>query len=267
MRLLLAAAIVLVSGAFGCASTPDAARDTASELAPSGTLRIGVVGARARSATFVTIKADGTPRGVPADLGRALARAVGLPIAFRVAPNSGELTQWLASGEVDIAFLPVDAQRRQRVDFGPEYYSYESTYLVRPASPIRSLAEIDRPGMRIVALSDTVTLRVLQRTLKNASITPVRSIDVAVGMLRSGEADALALGRTALPGVAAVVPGSTILEESFLRSSVAIALPKHRPHALAFATRFINEAKQSGEVRRAFEAAGVKPLPPAGGEH
>ena len=265
MRLRWVAMLVLVASLFGCASAPDASRDARSELAPTGTLRVGVVAAHARSATFVTLEADGQPRGVPADLGRALAHASGLAVEFRIAPNSGQLTDWLASGDIDVAFLPVDEQRRKRVDFGPEYYSFESTYLVRPGMAARTLAEIDRPGMRVVGLSNTATIRAAQHSLKSASIVPVRSVDAATAMLRSGGADALALGRGALPAIAGQLPGSAILAESFLRSGVAIAIPKNRPRALELAKRFMDEAKESGEVRRAFEAAGVKP-PPAPGK-
>jgi polar amino acid transport system substrate-binding protein len=38
---------------------------------------------------------------------------------------------------------------------------------------------------------------------------------------------------------------------------VAIAVPKSRPLALAYASRFLEEAKRSGLVRRAFDKAGL----------
>jgi hypothetical protein len=40
----------------------------------------------------------------------------------------------------------------------------------------------------------------------------------------------------------------------------AIAVPKNRPNALAYATAFMEEAKASGMVRRAFADAGLKDL-------
>ena len=42
------------------------------------------------------------------------------------------------SGALDVAFMPVDAERRERVDFGPTYFIIESTYLVRAGSDIKA---------------------------------------------------------------------------------------------------------------------------------
>src|SRR5437764_110767 len=61
---------------------------TMKELATTGKLRVGVVAAPSMSAFFVTKDAAGQPRGVTADLGAALAKKLGVPVEFMVAPNS-----------------------------------------------------------------------------------------------------------------------------------------------------------------------------------
>ena len=53
------------------------------------------------------------------------------------------------------------------------------------------------------------------------------------------------------------LPGSRVLEGSFNRVGVAIAVPKNRPNALAYATQFIEDAKGSGLLRRMFDDAGL----------
>jgi polar amino acid transport system substrate-binding protein len=77
-------------------------------------------------------------------------------------------------------------------------------------------------------------------------------------MMRDGQADAIALGRESLTGVAPKVPGSRILEGGFLNSTTAVAVPKGKPVALAYVSAFVEEAKASGLVRRAFESVGLK---------
>jgi len=62
-------------------------------------------------------------------------------------------------------------------------------------------------------------------------------------MLSAGAADAFALTHDALPALAARLPGSRILDGSFLQSGVAIAVPKNRLNALAYATTFMEDAK------------------------
>src|SRR5882672_7418550 len=87
------------------------------ELIPTGKLRVGVVFAPAPSAFFVVKDAHGQPRGVTVDLASELAQALGAPIEFMVAPNSGLVTDAAESGAIDVAFMPVDEERRKRVEF------------------------------------------------------------------------------------------------------------------------------------------------------
>jgi len=227
------------------------------ELASTGKLRVGVVAAPALSAFFVIKDAAG-PRGVTADLGSALAKHLGMPVEFFVAPNSGEVTDALAAGAIDVAFMPVDEERKKRVDFGPAYVMAESTYLVTAASGITTLAEVDRPGVRVVGIANTTTIRSAARTLKSTGVTAATSVDEAMAMMRGGRADAFALSHDSLPPLAAGLPGARILDGAFQQTGIAIAVPKNRPQALAAVTAFMEGAKRSGAVRRALDAAGFK---------
>ena len=227
------------------------------EIAPTGTLRVGVVFAPIATAFFVTKDADGRPHGVTVDLGTALADKLGVPVEFLVAPNSGEVTQATSTGAVDVAFMPVDAERRKKVDFGPAYFVVESTYLARGGSGIATLADVDRPHVRVVGIADTTTIRSAARSLASATIVPVPSVDAAMALLRAGQADAFALSRDSLPPLAAALPGSRILDGAFQVTGIAVAVPKNRPAALAYASAFIEEAKASGLVRRALDRAGM----------
>jgi polar amino acid transport system substrate-binding protein len=228
------------------------------ELASSGKLRVGVVAAPAMSAFFVTRDAAGQPRGVTVELGTALAQRLGVPVEFLVAPNSGEVTDALCAGAIDVTFMPVDAERKQRVEFGPPYFVVESTYLVPAGSGIRTLAEVDRSGVRVVGIANTTTIRSAARSLKNTTIVAACSVDEAVAMLRAGQSDAFALSHDSLPPLAAGLPGSRILAGGFQQTVIAIAVPKNRPQALAAVTAFMADAKASGLVRRALDAAGFK---------
>ena len=111
-----------------------------------------------------------------------------------VAPNTGVLTDALASAAIDVTFMPVDEERKKRLDFGPAYSLVESTYMVTAASGIRTLAEVDRPGVRVVGIANTTTIRAAGRSLINTTPIAATSIDDAVAMLRAGQADAFALG-------------------------------------------------------------------------
>jgi polar amino acid transport system substrate-binding protein len=227
------------SGTFSDGPTPSQRW----KVAPTGKLRVGVVSAPAKSALFVVKDAGGEPRGVTVDLGKELARKLGVPIEFFVASNSGELVDAMSSAAIDVTFMPIDDERRERVDFGPAYFIVESTYLVRAGSDIKSLSEVDRPNVRVVGIANTATLRGAACSLKNTTIAAVKSIGEATEMLRAGTADAFALTHDALPPLAARLPGSRILDGSFLQTGIDIAVPKNRPNALAYVTAFMENAR------------------------
>jgi polar amino acid transport system substrate-binding protein len=196
------------------------------ELVPTGKLRFGVAFAPKMSALFVIKQADGSPRGIT----------------------------------VDAAFMPVDDERKKRLDFGPAYCAVESTYMVMPASGIKTLAEVDRAGVRVVGVANTTTIRAAARTLQHTQPIAATSIDEAIVLLRDGKADAFALGRDSLPDFVAMFPGSFIVDGGFQQTVIAIAVPKGRLEALGKVTEFMREAKASGAVRRAMDAAGMLDL-------
>src|ERR1700693_1343555 len=194
------------------------------ELAPSGRLRIGVAYAPSATPLFVVMDAAGAPHGVTVDLGRALAQRLGVAAEFVVAPNTNKLTEAVSTGAIDVSFMPADEERRKHVDFGPAYFIIEMTYLVGPASPIESIADVDRPDVTIVGVANSTTIRGAARTARTARIVGAKSVDEAMSMMRAGTAQAFALTHDALPPLQKTFPGSRILDGAFQTTGVAVAV-------------------------------------------
>jgi polar amino acid transport system substrate-binding protein len=197
-------------------------------------------------------------KGVTVDLIGCFAAAVKLPLVLQVYDNSGQVTDAVAKGECDIAFMPQDTERAKRVDFGPPYYLIESTYLVPAGSTIKSIEEVNRPGRLIIAISNTTTARSARRTAPNASVEEVPSVDQMTEMARQGQGDAFALSHDSFAGLLPKLPGARVLPGNFQQTGIAVAVPKERPLALKIATELLEAAKKSGVVRRALDAAGFK---------
>lgn len=259
MRSFAVLAAVLAALLGGCAGPVTVDREQArKELAPTGALRVAVAVSPAPSALYaIKDPASGRLRGVTIDLGSALAQSLGVPVEFVPYLASGEITAAAASGVWDVTFMPVDAERKKFVDFGGPYHLLQSTYLVAPNSAIRTLADANRAGVRIAGVAGTATFRASNRTAPLATHVTVAGVDAALALMREGKADAIALSRESLSGLAAKLPGSRVLEGGFLNSTTAIAVPKNRPAALAYASEFIEHAKAAGDVRRAFDAIGL----------
>ncbi|AYG62920.1 transporter substrate-binding domain-containing protein [Rhizobium jaguaris] len=238
-------------------------RDAAfGELTPTGKLRVGIISAPAPSVLFAMRDGEEV-RGVTVDLAETLASQLGASLDIIVFMNSGACTEALEKGAIDVTFMPVDEERRKRVAFGPAYYVLESTYLVTGVSGIRTLTDVDREGIRVVGIANTTTIRASTRSLTKTVPTAQESIAVAVDLLLTGQAEALALSRDAFHTLLPSFPDARVLDGGFQQTGIAIAVAKAKPAALAFVTGFMNEAKASGLVRRALDSAGFAHEPVA----
>lgn len=235
-----------------------ASPDDIKQLAPAGRLRGGVVVAPAPSAFFAVKDDQGRVRGVTVDLLREFAGALNLPLDLHVFSNSGQVTDAVASGSCDLSFMPQDAARAERVDFGPAYCLIESTYLVPAGSTIRTIDEVNRPGVRIVAIANTTTMRSARRTAPQASVEEVSGVDVMTDMARKGQGDAFALSQDSFVTLLPRLPGARVLPGNFQQTGIGVAVRKGRPAALRLASELLEDAKKSGAVRRALDAAGFK---------
>jgi len=232
------------------------------ELSPTGKLRVGVVVASVASPLFAVKDKDrGQPRGVTVDLGTELAQRLGVPLELVTYDTTTALTDSATSGAWDVTFLPVTPERQTVLDFGPAYYFFENTYVVAADSPIRNLTDIDRPGVRVVAQEKSAPATHLSQSLKNATLL-IRpgSGEELHEMVQSRKVDAFAYGRPFLVSLAAKQPRARVLDGSFASFGLAVAVPKGRPAALEYVSGFVEKAKASGSVQRAFDNAGLKGL-------
>src|SRR5581483_116067 len=137
------------------------------------------------------------------------------------------------------------------------YYIFESTHLVPAGSAIKTLDDVDKPGVRVIGVANTTTGRAAEASLKSAKFTSFRSVQELIEELHAGRADAVALSRESLANFSKRFPGSHILSGAFWRTGVAVAVPKGQKARLAFVTNFLENAKVTGSVRRALDSAGL----------
>jgi polar amino acid transport system substrate-binding protein len=233
--------------------------DVMNELAPTGKLRVAIAVGPAPSALYA-IKDDATGqyRGVTVELGSAMAKKLGIPVEFLPHLASGEIQNSAASGKWDVTFMPVDEERKKIVDFGNAYHLLQSTYLVGPGAKLANVEEANASGVRIGGVADTATFRAAQRTAPKATFVALPGVDAAVAAMKAGEVDCIALSRESLSNLVTKIPGSRVLDGGFLNSSTAVAVPKGKPEALVYVSQFVEEAKSSGLVRRAFDAMNLQ---------
>jgi polar amino acid transport system substrate-binding protein len=226
------------------------------QVAPAGALRVAIAVSPSPSAQFAIRDGDNF-RGVAVTLGGALAQKLGVPAQILPHQASGEIQNSAADDKWDVAFLPVDEERKKFVDFGNAYHLLQSTFLVAPGSPMRSVKDANASGIAIGGVANTATFRAATKATPAATHVEFAKVDLAVAAMQEGRIQAIALSRESLSGLVGKLPGSRILDDAFLNSSTAVCVPKGRPAALAYVSEFIEEAKASGLVRRALDEMGL----------
>jgi len=228
----------------------------AAQLAPTGTLRVGIW-----TVPYFARERDGVLIGLVPDLGRELARRLDVPAALsgHAAPHG--LLDAFRADRLDVTFVGVTADRAEVIDFGPVILEIQTSYMVPAASSITSIADIDRPGVRIAVPSPSAQEAYLKKTIARARLVavPPEQPKAALGMLSAGEADAFSHVTPMLAIAQADLPGSRILPGSYFNVPIAIGLAKGRSTAAAdFARSFVEDARQAGLVQQAIERASVK---------
>src|ERR671923_377328 len=151
----------------GCASISTAPTPEARQaLAPTGKLRVGLQ--LANPLNVIRDSASGEMKGVGFDLGKELARRMGVPFEPVLYPSVGALLDSGKSGAWDVAFVGFSPARAKEWDFSARHLEVEFGYLVPAGSAISTMADVDRPGIRLAVQEKSGPDVFFTRMLKNA---------------------------------------------------------------------------------------------------
>jgi len=197
-------------------------------------------------------------KGVGFDLGKELARRLGVPFEPVLYPSVGALLESGKSGAWDVAFIGFSPARAKEWDFTALHLEIEFGYLIPAGSSIATMADVDRPGIRVAVQEKSQPDIFLSRTLKNAVVVRATSLAGTLEMLKSGRADVIFNIKPSLFEISNQLPGSRVLDGRPGIDPHAMAMPKGRDLGVAYARQFIEDAKSEGLVKAAIERAGLR---------
>ena len=229
-----------------------------SQLAPTGKLRVGI-----NLSNFLLTRTDprtGEHGGVAVDLGRELARRLGVPAEVIAYESPGKLADAASSNAWDVGFLGAEPQRANEIDFTAAYVEIEATYLVPPGSALQAIADVDRPGVRIAISGKSAYDLYLTRNLKHAELVRETGMDNVFKRFVEEKLDALAGLKPRLITDQQNLPGSRILHGRFTAVQQAIGTPKGRPAGAQYLHEFAEDVKRSGLVAQLIEKNNVRGL-------
>ena len=202
----------------------------------------------------------GELRGWTVDLVEALGARLGIKGVPVEHPTPPEAVKSVVSGVCDTSILGIEKVRAAEVDYTPGLIEADYSILVPGGSSIGSVADADKPGIRIAVVRNHASTLTLERMLKHATLVYADLPNPTFEIMRNGNADIMASLSEIMLRYAPQLPGSHVIEQRYGFNTLALAVRKGQADRLACLTEFVEEAKASGLVQRAIDRSGWKGL-------
>ncbi len=229
-----------------------------------------IVGMELDFPPFETIDTAGRPAGMSVDLAEALAQSLGRELRVENIPFVG-LIPALKSGRIDIIISSMTdtPQRRESIAFSDPYFQIGLALLVGKESPVRSVADLDRPGRTLVVRQGTTSEAWARGHTSQVRILALEKESAAVLEVLQGRADAFLYDQVAIWQQGKRHPDRTrVLLEPLQREQLAIGLRKDDTALRESINAFLKKFRAAGgfeklgdrylrEQKEAFKEQGI----------
>lgn len=229
-------------------------------LAPSGALRVGVY--LGSPTSMVRVPGTQESVGVALELGRALGQQLGVPVEITEFARVAAVLDAIKAEKLDMTFTNATPSRAKEIDFTEPLVQLELGLLVPVHTKIQSFADIDQPGIRLGVSQGSSSQAVLGQRLKQATIVPVASLEMAASLLQRNALDAFATNKGILFEMNENMAGFQVLQDRWGLENLAIAIPKGRQDAMPFVNAFAHMVRESGQLDLIVKRAGLRGMTP-----
>ncbi len=191
-------------------------------------------------------------------MGKELAKRLDVPFEQISYQRIADVLAGIKAGDVDFTVSNATPARAADVTFSQTVLSLELGYLVPAASPIATISDLERPGIRVGVTQGSTSQGTLPGLLPNATVVAAQNFQRAIEMLERQELDVFATNKPTLFEMSDQMPGARVLDGRWGVEHVAIAIPKGREAALEYLRRFVEEAQAGGLLSRTAERAGLR---------
>lgn len=204
---------------------------------------------------FAFQKPDGTFEGIDVDLMQSLATSLGVKVEW-VKTSWSNLMADFTGGKCDIAVggISVTLDRQKRAGFSTAYMVNGKTPIVRCAdvSKYQSVADIDKPGVKVIANPGGSNERFAKTNFKNATVTIHTDNITIFDEVLKGNADVFVtesaetiVQQRQKPGLCAVNP-----DKPLQYGEMAYLLPRGDVVTKDYIDQWLHLAKATGEYQR-----------------
>ena len=230
-------------------------QDLRESLAPTGKLRASLY--LGGPTNVIVHPTTGEMKGVGYEIGKELARRLGIPYEPVIYKTPKLLVDDIESDNWDVAFIARSSTREKIMKFSETYLSLEQGFLVPTDSSIKTMEEVDRPGIRVGVPAGGSVISRVAGVLSDEKLVEV-GMPRAAALMRSGAVDVFSANKGNLYQISDQLPGSRVLDGYFSVDEFALGIPAGRKIKMSLLNEFIEEIKSQGLIEAASKRAGVR---------
>ncbi len=230
-------------------------QDLRESLAPTGKLRASLY--LGGPTNVIVHPTTGEMKGVGYEIGKELARRLGIPYEPVIYKTPKLLVDDIESDNWDVAFIARSSTREKIMKFSETYLSLEQGFLVPTDSSIKTMEEVDRPGIRVGVPAGGSVISRVAGVLSDEKLVEV-GMPRAAALIRSGAVDVFSANKGNLYQISDQLPGSRVLDGYFSVDEFALGIPIGRKIKMSLLNEFIEEIKSQGLIEAASKRAGVR---------
>jgi polar amino acid transport system substrate-binding protein len=249
--IVVTAAAILMASAFGAF-----AQNAKEILAPKGKLRVGVY--LGSPTSMVRDPKTNEVHGLSFELGQELAKRLDVPFEQVSYQRISDVLEGMKAGDVDFTVSNSTPARAASVTFSQVLLTIELGYLVTANSPITTVADVQKPGLRIGVTQGSTSQGTIPKLLPGATVVPAQNYKRGIEMLERGEIDTYATNKPTLFEMSDQMPGSRLLEGRWGEEHLAVAIPREHEAGLDYIKRFVEDVQASGLLAKSVEQAGLR---------
>ena len=224
-------------------------------LAPTGKLRASLY--LGGPTNVIVHPTTGEMKGVGYEIGKELARRLGIPYEPVIYKTPKLLVDDIESHNWDVAFIARSSTREKIMKFSETYLSLEQGFLVPTDSSIKTMEEVDRPGIRVGVPAGGSVISRVAGVLSDEKLVEV-GMPRAAALMRSGAVDVFSANKGNLYQISDQLPGSRVLDGYFSVDEFALGIPTGRKIEMSLLNELIEEIKSQGLIEAASKRAGVR---------
>ena len=220
-------------------------------IAPKNVLRIGI-----NMSNFLLVNKDSTfskPKGLSPEIGKLLARELGVNYEFVTFKNPGLLADAVDNDKWDVGNFAFEKKRAEIIDFSNPYINIDANFLLRKNSEINQNNDVDNKNNKIAVVNRSAYDLWLSDNYKNAEIIRAKTIIETHNLFYNHDANILAGLKPKLLEELKNNNEFKLIDEPFTFIKQSIGIKKGKPKAIDFINSFVSKIIKDGTIKNLLE--------------